>query len=130
MSLQEKIENLETADKVHKQKEFDLESLIEDTKSKLSELESADLFLQEAHRNLTEKSASVDKEMKLLEKSIMRDSEELKIQFDNKLKNEVILLQEGNNSLINSFNLTNSKLSGKICLQWIMIYLTKFPFRF
>ena len=91
--------------------------MIEDTKSKLSELESADLFLQEAHRNLTEKSASVDKEMKLLEKSIMTDSEELKIQFDNKLKNEVILLQEGNNSLINSFNLTNSKISGKICLQ-------------
>ena len=126
----EKIENLETADKAHKQKELNLESLIEDTKSKLSELESADLFLQEAHRNLTEKSASVDKEIKLLEKTIMRDSEELKIQFDNKLKNEVILLQEGNNSLINSFNLTNSKLSGKICLQWIMIYLTKFPFRY
>ena len=109
----EKIENLETSDKAHKQKELNLESLIEDTKSKLSELESADLFLQEAYRNLTEKSASVEKEMKLFEKTIMKDSEEQKTYFDNKLKNEVNLLQEGNSSLINSLNSTNNKLSGK-----------------
>ena len=126
----EKIENLETADKAHKQKELNLESLIDDTKSKLSDLESADLFLQEAHRNLTEKSASVDKEMKLLEKSILKDSEELKTQFDNKLKNEVNLLQEDNTSLINSFNLTNSKLSGNICIQWLIINSTKILFRY
>ena len=109
----EKIENLESADKAHKQKELNLESLIEDTKSKLSELESADLFLQEAHRNLTEKSASVEKEMKLLEKNILRDSEEQKTHFDNKLKNEVNLLQEGNSSLISSLSSTNNKLSGR-----------------
>ena len=117
-TIVEKIENLETADKTHKQKEISLESIIEDTKLKVADLESADLFLQEAHRNLTEKSASVDKEMKLLEKSIMKDSEDQKMHFENKLKNEVDILQEGNNSLINSLNSTNKKLSGNafLCL--------------
>ena len=123
-TIVEKIENLESSDKAHKQKETSLETTLGNTNLKLTDLESADLFLQEAHRNLTEKSSLVEKEIKRLEQSMIKDSEEQKTNFDNKLKNEIVLLQDGNNSLINSLNSTNNKLSGRYLSYKMLLKLT------
>merc|ERR1712173_233643 len=60
----EKIQNLEQFEKLHNQKTSSMEGVLKETNSKLSNLESADLFLQESHRILTEKSSNIEKEMK------------------------------------------------------------------
>ena len=50
----EKIQNLEQFEKLHNQKTSSMEGVLKETNSKLSNLESADLFLQESHDILTE----------------------------------------------------------------------------
>ena len=127
----EKIQNLEQFEKLHNQKTSSMEGVLKETNSKLSNLESADLFLQESHRILTEKSSNIEKEMKQMEQALIKNFDDQNQLFDNRLKNDINLMQQGTNGLVGSINATNNKLAEmetnmkmpqKICHQkWQMI---------
>ena len=108
----EKIQNLEQFEKLHNQKTSSMEGVLKETNSKLSNLESADLFLQESHRILTEKSSNIEKEMKQMEQTLIKKFDDQNQLFDNRLKNDINLMQQGTNDLVGSINATNNKLAG------------------
>ena len=108
----EKIQNLEQFEKLHNQKTSSMEDVLKETNSKLSNLESADLFLQESHRILTEKSSNIEKEMKQMEQTLIKNFDDQNQLFDNRLKNDINLMQQGTNDLVCSINVTNNKLAG------------------
>ena len=85
-TMVEKIQNLELSDKDARTKMTELVKKIDDSDQKLTNLESADLFLQEAHRMLTEKSTKLESDLKQVEATSTKTSEvqkdELKKLFD------------------------------------------------
>ena len=112
----EKIQTLEASDKTNKQSVLNLEALIGDSNSKLSNLESADLYLQESYRILTDKSTTIEKDLKQMEQTVKKTISEQRIEMESRLKLDNGHLMEEVNNLRSSINGNTNKISGKLSI--------------
>merc|ERR1712227_929514 len=111
-TLVEKIQNLEASDKTNKQTVLNLETSIGDSNSKLSNLESADLYLQESYRILTEKSTTIEKDLKQMEQTVKKTISEQRTEMESRLKLDNGHLLEEMNNLMSSINGNANRISG------------------
>ena len=98
-SLQESFTSATVLNSQHAEKIKELEVQTENMDIKLNSLESADLFLQEAHRMLTDKTSSVESEHKRIETNVTAFLKEHETDIDN-LKQNVSALGRDNNMKI------------------------------
>merc|ERR1711892_1203286 len=92
-SLVNKVHTIETSDTRQNDLLSKLEDQGENLGSKLSNLESADLFLQEAHRMHTEKALDIEKECKRMEQTFVQFYKEQRQEIDTKIKVDIGNLQ-------------------------------------
>ena len=111
-TLVEKIQNLEASDKTNKQTVLNLETSLGDSNSKLSNLESADLYLQESYRILTEKSTNIEKDLKQMEQTVKKTISEQRTEMESRLKLDNGHLLEEMNNLISSINGNSNRITG------------------
>merc|ERR1711892_1232256 len=92
-SLVKKVHTIESSDT----RQNDLLSKLEDKGdnlgSKLSSLESADIFLQEAHRMHTEKALDIEKECKRMEQTFVQFYKDQRQEIDSRVKVDISNLQ-------------------------------------
>ena len=112
-TMVEKIQNLELSDKDVKTKMTELVKKIDDSDQKLTNLESADLFLQEAHRMLTEKSTKLESDLKQVEATSTKTSEVQKDELKKLLDTNMDLVRGESEGVKNSMNKLYEKLPGR-----------------
>merc|ERR1712215_566400 len=88
-SLEDRINNLETNNTKQNQILSELNEQGGNLDSKLSNLESADTFLQEAHRMHTEKALEIEKECKRMEQTFVQFYKEQRQELDSKIKVDI-----------------------------------------
>ena len=92
MSSQELLNNISISSVEQAAKIEALESQTGILDNKLSSLESADLFLQEAHRMLTDKTTLVETESKRLEAAVLAHMKDQKEEHEDNLKSQISLI--------------------------------------
>ena len=92
MSSQELLHNISISSTEQAEKIEALESQTGILDNKLCSLESADLFLQEAHRMLTDKTTLVEAESKRLEASVLAHMKNQKEEHEDTLKSQISLI--------------------------------------
>merc|ERR1712013_633494 len=97
-SLENKVHNIETSDSKQNALLSKLEDQTDNLDVKLSSLESADLFLQEAHRMHTEKALDIEKECKRMEQTFVQFYKDQRQDIDSNIKVDI------NNLLIEKKN--------------------------
>merc|ERR1712008_235001 len=92
-SLVNKVHTIETSDTRQNDLLSKLEDQGENLGSKLSSLESADIFLQEAHRMHTEKALDIEKECKRMEQTFVQFYKDQRQEIDSRVKVDISNLQ-------------------------------------
>merc|ERR1711892_1607436 len=92
-SLVERIQDLENSDSKQNERLSKLGEQGDNLDSKLSNLESADLFLQEAHRMHTEKALDIEKECKRMEQTFVQFYKDQRQEIDSRVKVDISNLQ-------------------------------------
>eukprot|EP00091_Calanus_sinicus_P002658 TRINITY_DN12751_c0_g1_i1.p1 TRINITY_DN12751_c0_g1~~TRINITY_DN12751_c0_g1_i1.p1 ORF type:complete len:425 (-),score=94.58 TRINITY_DN12751_c0_g1_i1:727-2001(-) len=92
-SLVNKVQDLETSESKQNSLLSKLGEQGDNIESKLSSLESADLFLQEAHRMHTEKALDIEKECKRMEQTFIQFYKDQRQEIDSKIKVDISNLQ-------------------------------------
>jgi len=92
MSSQEMFNTLSISNAKHDTRIQELEAFTNSFDNKLSSLESADLFLQEAHRMLTERTTSVEAESRKVINKVNVSLEDHKEDIEAKLKSQINLI--------------------------------------
>ena len=113
-SMVEKIQSLELSDKNSKLKINEFENLFEESSSKLSNLESADLFLQEAHRLLTEKSTKLEADLVSFNTSMTEAAETQNADMEKKMQNSIDNLRAEADGTRVAIEKLNKKIPGRI----------------
>ena len=112
-SLNEKLQELAMNDKLAKVEITELKGKIDDSNSKLTNLESADLFLQESHRQLTEKSLKIENDLKEAKYEFIASSSDLKKDLDGKIQLNWENMKEDAKDIAASLNKMNKEIIGK-----------------
>ena len=112
-SLNEKLQELAMNDKLAKAEITELKGKIDDSNSKLTNLESADLFLQESHRQLTEKSLKIENDLKEAKYEFIASSSDLKKDLDGKIQLNWENMKEDAKDIAASLNKMNKEIIGK-----------------
>merc|ERR1712055_681649 len=92
-SLENKVQNIETSESKQNALLSKLEDQAENLDIKLSSLESADLFLQEAHRMHTEKALDIENECKRMEQTFVQFYKDQRQDIDSNIKVDINNLQ-------------------------------------
>merc|ERR1712168_260256 len=92
-SLENKVQDIETSDSKQNSLLSKLGDQAENLDIKLSSLESADLFLQEAHRMHTEKALDIENECKRMEQTFVQFYKDQRQDIDSKIKVDISNLQ-------------------------------------
>merc|ERR1712198_478052 len=100
-SLNEKLAKVEITE---------LKGKIDDSNSKLTNLESADLFLQESHRPLTEKSLKIENDLKEAKYEFIASSSDLKKDLDGKIQLNWENMKEDAKDIAASLNKMNKEI--------------------
>merc|ERR1712198_672659 len=109
-SLNEKLHELAMNDKLAKVEITELKGKIDDSNSKLTNLESADLFLQESHRQLTEKSLKIENDLKEAKYEFIASSSDLKKDLDGKIQLNWENMKEDAKDIAASLNKMNKEI--------------------
>merc|ERR1711915_1064815 len=110
-SLNEKLQELAMNDKHTKVDITELKDKIDDSNSKLTNLESADLFLQESHRQLTEKSLKIENDLKETKSEFIASSSDLKKDLDGKIQLNWENMREDAKDVAASLNKINKEIA-------------------
>merc|ERR1712098_744581 len=110
-SLNEKLQELAMNDKRAKVEITELKDKIDDSTSKLTNLESADLFLQESHRQLTEKSLKIENDLKETKSEFIASSSDLKKDLDGKIQLNWENMREDAKDVAASLNKINKEIA-------------------
>merc|ERR1712013_176042 len=101
-SLENKVHNIETSDSKQNALLSKLEDQTDNLDVKLSSLESADLFLQEAHRMHTEKALDIEKECKRMEQTFVQFYKDQRQDIDSNIKVDInnLLIEKTNETIV------------------------------